>query len=65
MRAYRTIPGLQEIVLLHSSAIVAEVLRRGADGAWPQQPDIIDAAGALWIASASWRRCAMHIGPAV
>src|SRR5208337_2510847 len=45
--AYRTIPSVAEIVILRSTSIVAEVLRRGADGAWPQQPDIVDADGEL------------------
>lgn len=43
IRAYMTIPCVQEIVVAHSTAIVAEVLRRGADRAWPQQPEVIDA----------------------
>jgi Uma2 family endonuclease len=47
IRAYVTIPGVQEIVVVHSTAIVAELLGRDADGAWPQQPEIIDAAGEL------------------
>lgn len=47
VRAYMTIPGVQEIVILHSMAIVAEILRRGPDDTWPEQPDIVDAAGEL------------------
>jgi Uma2 family endonuclease len=54
IRAYRTIPGVQEIVLLHSSAIVVEILRRGADGTWPQQPDVVDAGGELRLDSISF-----------
>ncbi len=45
--AYRTIPSVAEIVVLRSTGIAAEVLRRGPDGAWPQEPDIIDADGEL------------------
>lgn len=45
--AYRTIPTVAEIVVLRSTAIAAEVLRRGADGAWPQQPELVEADGAL------------------
>ena len=41
--AYRTVPSVTEIVVLRSTAIEAEVLRRGPDGDWPQQPDIVDA----------------------
>jgi Uma2 family endonuclease len=47
VRAYMTMPGVREIVVVHSTAMVAETLRRGAGEAWPQQPDIIDAAGEL------------------
>ena len=45
--AYRTIPTVAEIVVLRSTAIAAEVLRRGPDGAWPQQPELLDADGEL------------------
>ena len=43
IRAYMTIPGVQEIVVVHSTAIVAEILERGAKGAWPREPEVIDA----------------------
>jgi len=45
--AYRTIPTVAEIVVLRSTSIAAEILRRGPDGAWPAQPDLIDADGEL------------------
>lgn len=45
--AYTTIPTVAEIVLLRSSAVVAEVLRRRADGTWPEQADMIGAEGEL------------------
>ena len=41
VRAYRTIPMVAEIVVLHSTAIMAEVLRRTPDGAWPAQPQVV------------------------
>ncbi|HME22448.1 MAG TPA: Uma2 family endonuclease [Acetobacteraceae bacterium] len=47
VRAYMTIANLAEIVVLRSTAIAAEILRRGPDGAWPDQPDIVDAGGEL------------------
>ncbi|HEY7577462.1 MAG TPA: Uma2 family endonuclease [Acetobacteraceae bacterium] len=47
IRAYMTIPGVQEIVVVHSAAIVAEIHRRGPDGAWPRQPEIAGAGGEL------------------
>jgi Uma2 family endonuclease len=37
VRAYQTIPGVAEIVVVHASVIAAEVVRRTPDGAWPQQ----------------------------
>jgi Uma2 family endonuclease len=51
IRAYRTIPKLAEIVVLRSTAIAAEILRRRADGTWPEQPDIVDADGELQLDS--------------
>jgi Uma2 family endonuclease len=47
IRAYMTIPGVQEIVVVHSAAIVAETHRRGPDGAWLRQPEIAGDAGEL------------------
>jgi Uma2 family endonuclease len=45
--AFPTIPSVAEIVVLRSTSIAAEILRRGADGAWPPQPDLVDANGEL------------------
>jgi Uma2 family endonuclease len=36
--AYLTIPTLREILVIRTSAIGADLLRRGEDGAWPGQP---------------------------
>ena len=36
---YTTIPSVKEILVLWSDAIGAEVLRRGADGSWAQEPE--------------------------
>jgi Uma2 family endonuclease len=47
VRAYRTIPTVAEIVVLHSTVVAAEILRRGPDGAWPDSPDIVDVEGTL------------------
>lgn len=41
--AYTTIPSVSEIVIVHSTRIGAELLRRNADGSWPEQPATIDA----------------------
>lgn len=45
--AYTTISTVAEIVVLRSTAIAAEIPRRGPDGAWPPQPDMVDADGEL------------------
>ena len=47
MSDYTTISTVAEIVVLRSTAIAAEILRRAPDGAWPDQPDIIAADGEL------------------
>ena len=36
--AYTTIPSVMEILILHTSEIRADLLRRGHDGAWPDAP---------------------------
>ncbi len=36
--ACTSIPSVREILILQSAAIGAEVLRRGGDGSWPQEP---------------------------
>lgn len=36
--AYTTIPTVREIVIVHSTRLLAEVLRRDADGNWPADP---------------------------
>lgn len=40
---YTTLPSLREILILSSTAIRAQVLRRGADGNWPLTPTVIEA----------------------
>jgi Uma2 family endonuclease len=40
--SYTTIPSVREILVLHSTAIGADLLRRGADGNWPDRPDAIE-----------------------
>ena len=36
--AYTTIPSVQEILVLKTATIGAELLRRNQDGSWPSQP---------------------------
>jgi Uma2 family endonuclease len=45
--AYTSIPSVAEIVLVSSTSISAEVLRRQSDGSWPAEPQYIDAEGEL------------------
>ena len=37
--AYATIPSVREIVVLSTVSIGAELLRRGANGTWPREPE--------------------------
>ncbi len=48
---YTTIPSVQEIIVLHSTAIAAEILRRGPDGTWPEKPDLLGPADELSLLS--------------
>jgi Uma2 family endonuclease len=37
--AYTSIPSVQEILVLHSTRIAAELLRRTPEGKWPEEPE--------------------------
>lgn len=39
--AYTTIPSVCEVLLVHSTQVGAELLRRGADGQWPEGPVLL------------------------
>lgn len=45
--AYATIPSVREILLVRSTDIGAELLRRQDDGSWPEQPELIGEIGEL------------------
>jgi Uma2 family endonuclease len=49
--AYTTIPSVREIAVVHATRVKAELLRRGADGGWPAQPEEIGADGTLRLES--------------
>ena len=51
MWTYTTIPSVQEILLVRSTRVEAELLRRGKDGTWPEQPTIIRPTDALELTS--------------
>jgi Uma2 family endonuclease len=40
---YTTMPSVQEILVLKTASINAELLRRNQDGSWPSQPSTIEA----------------------
>ncbi len=49
--AYTTIPSVREIAVVHSTRVLAELLRRGADGNWPEEPEEIGPDGTLCLES--------------
>jgi Uma2 family endonuclease len=49
--SYTTIPSVREIVVVHSTRVFAELLRRGADGNWPAEPEEIGPDGTLRLES--------------
>jgi Uma2 family endonuclease len=49
--SYTTIPSVREIVVVHSTRVLAELLRRDHEGNWPEQPQEIGAAGTLRLES--------------
>ena len=51
---YTTIPSVQEILVVQSTRIEAELLRRRDDGSWPNQPETIEAERILELASVSF-----------
>lgn len=53
--AYTTIPSVQEILIVKTATIGAEILRRAADGSWPDRPSPIDAGGDLALESIAFR----------
>jgi Uma2 family endonuclease len=53
--AYTRIPWVTEIVLVSSTAISAEALRRQSDASWPGEPQHIDAEGELILESLGFR----------
>ncbi|MGH7555081.1 MAG: Uma2 family endonuclease [Longimicrobiales bacterium] len=52
--SYCTIPSVQEIIVVHSTRVLAEALRRGPDGHWPKEPEEIGQGGTLSLDSISF-----------
>jgi Putative restriction endonuclease len=53
--AYTSIPSVTEVVLVRSTSIAAEVLRRQSDGSWPAEPQYIGVEGELTLESIGFR----------
>ena len=49
--AYTTIPTVREILAVHTVRIEAELLRRNADGSWPEEAETIGPEGTLTLPS--------------
>jgi Uma2 family endonuclease len=49
--SYTTIPSVLEILAVHSTKIEAELFRRQADGAWPENPEILRTDAVLRLSS--------------
>ena len=56
VRAYATLPSVQEIAVLHSTRILAEVHRRGPDGAWAADPELVGPGERLFLVGAGLDR---------
>lgn len=48
---YATLPTVMEIPIVDSTKVEAQLLRRGADGSWPQEPTVIGPGGTIELAS--------------
>jgi Uma2 family endonuclease len=49
--SYVTIPSVQEILLLHTAEMRGDLLRRQADGSWPDNPVTVAAGVTLTLES--------------
>ena len=51
IRAYATLPSVQEMAVLYSTRLLAEVHRRDANGTWLPNPETVAAEGRLRLPS--------------
>ena len=51
IRAYATLPSVQELLVVHSTRIEVEMLRKGDGNVWPANATMIKAGGAVQLAS--------------
>lgn len=52
---YTTIPSVMEILLLKSTSVAGELLRRGGDGNWPESPAMLESDAVLELDSIGFR----------
>ncbi len=48
---FATLPSVTEILVVDSTKVEAHLLRRGSDGAWPENPTVFGPSGTLQLAS--------------
>ena len=48
---YASVPSVAEILIVDSREVAAEVLRRGADGSWPKNPEPVPPGGVIRLTS--------------
>lgn len=48
---YALLPSVAEILIIDSTKVAAELLRRGPDGSWPQEPEPIAPGGTIQLTS--------------
>lgn len=53
--AYTSIPTVREILILHSTRIGAEILRRDGDGSWPERTEAVPPDGVLSLEGIGFR----------
>ena len=51
IRAYATLPSVVELIVVHSTRMTVELLRKGEGGVWPANPTMIEGAGAVELRS--------------
>jgi Uma2 family endonuclease len=49
--AYASIPSVQEILIVHSTRLAAELLRRQSNAIWPEEPEEVGPNGTLRLES--------------
>jgi Uma2 family endonuclease len=59
--SYTTIPSVREIVVVHSTRVLAELLRRDPDGNWPAEPQEIGPDGTLQLESVAFACPLPHV----